>query len=79
MFKTWMSAGFVKVCDNTEAPEIMSNITKLYMAKNESESTLITIFSDEDIDGLSYSADNVPAGMTVTYLKEYTIKTGKDR
>ena len=79
MFKTWMSAGFVKVCDNTEAPEIMSNITKLYMAKNESESTLITIFSDEDIDGLSFSADNVPAGMTVTYLKEYTIKTGNDR
>ena len=78
MIKTWMSAGFVKVCDCTDAPEICSTTFKLYMAKNESESCLISIRSDEVIDGLSFTTVNVPNNVKVTILKEYTLKTGDE-
>lgn len=78
MLKTWMSAGFVKVCDGTEAPEIMSNTFKLYMARNESESCLISLRSDEAMEGLSLVAERVPENIKVTFLKEYTLKTGDE-
>lgn len=78
MLKTWMSAGFVKVCDNTEAPEITSNIVKLNMAKNESESALITINSDVALNDVYFTVHGVTEDLNVTIFKEYTIKTGDD-
>ena len=68
MLKTWMSNNFADCC-SAKVPDILSNIIKLYMANNDSRCALISVHSDEAIDGLSLIAANVPDPITVSFFK----------
>lgn len=68
--KTWITPGYTKNNTKAEAPASAGTSYKLYMAKNESESCVISLRSDKAVKCLTLSADSA---LKVEFLKEYPV------